>query len=359
MKKKVVFFVANLTARPHRRIQETISHGFAVDVYCLCKEESIVTPDYVVSYFEENEISHVSYFSRLIHFIPKILNCVKSYDRKKTIFYFFSLNTALASLLLRRTYVYEESDMLFDRFGISFLRRLVIYINKRIIRRSKLTVFTSQGFAQYYFRDNYPDNLIFIPNKVNRKCLDLPEWTKNPFDVNHIRFGFVGKLRYITLYNFAEVIATRFPQHEFYFYGKNGEFKKEDIETLKEKGNVFFHGVFKNPEDLPKVYSHLDFVVATYDTTGINPRYAEPNKVYESIFFRTPIIVSSNSFLETKVRNLKIGTAVNAFDKEEIESTVRAITESSYEGYMRSLMHIDRREAVGDMEELFNRMSAM
>ena len=35
-----------------------------------------------------------------------------------------------------------------------------------------------------------------------------------------------------------------------------------------------------------------DMVVATYDVTIENVRYAEPNKIYEAIFFETPIILS-------------------------------------------------------------------
>lgn len=78
-----------------------------------------------------------------------------------------------------------------------------------------------------------------------------------------------------------------------------------EAESLKDINNIFFHGAFKNPIDLPKIYSKIDFIVATYDTTTLNPQYAEPNKIYEAIFFRTPIIVSYNSYLANKVNKLK------------------------------------------------------
>lgn len=357
--KKIVFFVANLTSRPHRRIQETIEQGFDVDVYCLCKEEGIVTPNYEVTYFIESKLSSLSYSSRFSGLLPKILKCIKLYDKKNTIFYFFSLNTALATLFCRLNYVYEESDMLFDRFRSSFLRMVVKKVNLFIIKSSKFTVFTSEGFAQYYYGNVRPDNIIFIPNKVNKECLSLPQIVKNVCDINHIRFGFVGKLRYKTLYNFAEVIADKYPQHEFHFFGKNGGFTDEEIKYLESKGNVFFHGIFKNPVDLPEIYSMIDFVVATYDTTGINPRYAEPNKMYEAIFFRTPIIVSKNSFLQSKVEQLNIGFALNAMDKNEIEEGIKSINKITYQTFSESLFKINKEDVVGVSKELFVRLQEL
>lgn len=357
--KKIVFFVANLTARPHRRIQETIEHGFDVDVYCLCKEEGIVTPDYPVSYFVDGRLSNVSYSSRLNSLVPKILKSIKLYDKRNTIFYFFSLNTAIASLFHRINYVYEESDMLFDRFHSSILRKIVKKVNLNIIKHSEFTVFTSEGFAQYYYGDKWPNNLLFIPNKVNKECLSLPQMEKKEVDIEHIRFGFVGKLRYKTLYNFAEVVAEKYPRHEFHFFGKNGGFTDDEIKYLESRGNVFFHGIFKNPIDLPNIYRKIDFVVATYDTSGINPKYAEPNKMYESIFFRTPIIVSKNSFLQSKVERLNIGFAIDALNKDEIEDGINSINVETCQSYFESLHSINKEDVVGVSEDLFTRLKEL
>ena len=98
--KKIVFFVANLTSRPHRRIQETIEQGFDVDVYCLCKEEGIVTPNYEVTYFIESKLSSLSYSSRFSGLLPKILKCIKLYDKKKYYLLFLLLKYGFSDIVL-------------------------------------------------------------------------------------------------------------------------------------------------------------------------------------------------------------------------------------------------------------------
>lgn len=357
--RKIVFFVPNLTPRPNRRIQEFLDAGFDCDVFCMSHSEDIVSPRYNVTYLNEKRLSNMSYPKRMLLFSRQISDVVKKYDKKKTLFYFFSFNTAFLVLLRNLTFVYEESDMLFDRFSSPIFRSLTIRLNRRIIAKSKITVFTSEGFAHYYYKHEIPKNIIFVPNKVDKKCLDLPVVQKQDTDFNHLRFGFAGSLRYETLRNFAEVLIKNFPTAQFDFFGRNSDFSEEAISDLKNTGRVFFHGTFINPDDLPRIYSQLDFIVATYDVSGINPRYAEPNKLYEAIFFRTPIIVSRESFLEHKVKELGVGFSVNALDDKDIISEVGTITPDIYKGFISQLESIDRESVITSNEELIQRVLAL
>lgn len=357
--RKIVFFVPNLTPRPNRRIQEFLDAGFDCDVFCMSHSEDIVSPRYNVTYLNEKRLSNMSYPKRMLLFSRQIGDVVKKYDKKKTLFYFFSFNTAFLVLLRNLTFVYEESDMLFDRFSSPILRNLTIRLNRRIIAKSKVTVFTSEGFAHFYYKQRIPKNIIFVPNKVDKKCLGLPLVQKQATDFNHLRFGFAGSLRYETLRNFADVLIKNFPTAQFDFFGRNSAFPEEAISDLQKTGRVFFHGTFINPDDLPRIYSQLDFIVATYDVSGINPRYAEPNKLYEAIFFRTPIIVSRESFLEHKVKELGVGFSVNALDDKDIISEVGKITPDVYKGFISNLESIDRESVITSNEELIQRVLAL
>lgn len=356
---KIVFFVTNLTPRPNRRIQEFLEAGFDSDVYCMSHSEDIVNPRYNVTYLNENKLSNMSYPKRLLLFSRQIGDVIKRYDKKKTLFYFFSFNTAFVALTRRLRFVYEESDMLFDRFSSPILRRLVVKLNRRIVSKSKITVFTSEGFAHFYYKDIIPNNIIFVPNKVDKRCLLLPIIEKRDADFSHLKFGFAGSLRYETLRNFAEVLIKNFPTAQFDFFGRNSDFSEEAILDLKKTGRVFFHGTFTNPDDLPQIYSQLDFIVATYDVSGINPRYAEPNKLYEAIFFRTPIIVSRESFLEHKVKELGVGFSVNALDDKDIINQVGDITPEVYNGFISKLESIERESVITSNEELIQRVRAL
>ena len=83
---------------------------------------------------------------------------------------------------------------------------VIITINKKIIRKSSQTVFTSEGFSKFYFGEINPENVSFIPNKVSVECFDLPTKQKEIIDFNKLRFGFVGAVRYNCLFNFAKVL---------------------------------------------------------------------------------------------------------------------------------------------------------
>ena len=79
---------------------------------------------------------------------------IKQYDKEKTLFYFFTLNTSFITLLIPNLFfINEESDMLFDRAKNPLVRKLIIWANERIIKKSYKTVFTSQGFADFYYGD--------------------------------------------------------------------------------------------------------------------------------------------------------------------------------------------------------------
>ena len=356
----MVFFVTNLTPRPNRRIQEFIDADFDCEVYCMSHSEDIVVPHYKVTYLNENKLSKMSYPMRMLLFSRQIGSVVDKYDKRKTIFYYFSFNTAFVVLLRKKLqFIYEESDMLFDRFSSSILRSLIIKLNRIIISKSKITVFTSEGFAHFYYKTDIPKNIVFVPNKVDKRILELPVVKKHKTDFNHLKFGFVGSLRYETLRNFASVLIKNFPSAQFDFFGRNNSFSEDDIMKLKSMGRIFFHGTFTNPDDLPKIYSQLDFVVATYDVSGINPRYAEPNKLYEAIFFRTPIIVSRDSFLEHKVKELGVGFSVNALDDNDIVREVGSVTPDAYNDFVCKMELIKKESVITSNKELIRRIISL
>jgi glycosyltransferase involved in cell wall biosynthesis len=197
---------------------------------------------------------------------------------------------------------------------------------------------------------------VVIPNKVSAACLQLPAVAKESFDVNHIKFAFTGNARYQSIFNMCKVVAEHYPQHEFHFYGTLNYFTESQKKAVAGYKNVFVHGPFKNPDDLPEIYSKIDFVISTYDAGGVNVQYAESNKIYESMFFETPIFVSTNTVLEKIVNRNNMGFAINALDDKEVIRTINSITAESYEQFRTSLKAIDKKESVNDNAEFFRQL---
>lgn len=355
MRDKVVFFFNYMDDRYDKRVKEFVSEGYDVEVYAFMHLDDTADkysgyPIHTLKYYPELP----SYRQRIREFTPAFRKIIRNYDPKTTLFYFFSLNTAFTTLFCKGIkYIYEESDMLFDRTKNKVLRHIIKSLNKHIIKQSAQTVFTSEGFSAYYFGNSIPSNITIIPNKVSPACLDLPKYQRRPIDFNHIRFGFVGGARYMALYNFAKNLITLYPQHEFHFYGSVNAYSEEQVRALEAVGNITFHGKFKAPVDFPAIYGNIDFVVSTYDTAEINPKYAEPNKLYESMFFGVPIIVSSNSFLADKVAKFGIGFDVDPYDVVDIKKKIDAITPETYQKYWNAVTAIPKSESVNSNKVFF------
>lgn len=361
MASKIVFFVFDPSPRIDRRIKEFIGNGYEVEAYGFANDVNIkyVTND-VYKYNLLAEMKPGMSYIKRANNVKLLLDVIKSYDKKNTIFYFFTLNVAVATLLTPGIkYIYEESDMLFDRCGKDILKKTVIAINKRIIKKSALTVFTSEGFGEFYYGKKVLANICVVPNRVSVDCLNLPAVERTPFNPNHIRIGFVGNIRYQSILNVSKLVSEKFPQYEFHYYGNTEGLSEDQKQELKSQANVICHGLFKNPTDLPTIYSSIDVVVCTYDVKGVNPRYAEPNKLYEAIYYRTPMMVSSGSFLADKVDRLGIGFSVDADNLDDIESKIRNLTGETYSKYMASLNTIPQKTAVSINDELFARVSKL
>lgn len=352
-----------MVPRVDKRIKEFIANGYDVEVYGFEFENVRVDNSKNTAYYYNvlatipNFPNQLSYKERAVLFNKKIREVINRFDKKTTLFYFFTINTSFITLLVPNLiFINEESDMLFDRSKNPIVRKLIIWANKRIIKKSYKTVMTSQGFADYYYGNKIPKNIVVIPNKVSAACLKLQAVAKEPFDVNHIRFAFTGNARYNSIFNMCKIVGEHFPQHEFHFYGTLNYFTDAQKKAVSEYKNVFVHGPFKNPDDLPGIYSKIDFVISTYDAGGVNVQYAESNKIYESMFFETPIFVSTNTVLEKIVKRHNMGFALNALDDDEVVKTINSITTEKYEEFRGSLKAIDKKESVNDNTVFFQQL---
>lgn len=354
--KKIVFIVNSITIpRCIKRIEEFIDNGYEVEVFGFERGGEVYAkpPKFNITIIGKHDISQ-SYLQRLIVIYSSLKGLFKQYKHQNVLFYYFFFDVAFtARLICRRDFIYEESDLPYTGIGNSLLRNVLRMIDKRMIKQSFLTIMTSEGFIDYHFGNKKPQNILVVPNRVNPQLVEMG-YQRREIDLKHISFSFVGGFRYQSVLNFAEVIADCFPQHSFHVFGILIEHKEELIALCESHSNIHCHGIFNNPADLPMVYEQTDIVIATYDATYINAQYAEPNKLYEAIFFRTPIIVSSGTFLARKVRDLGIGYDVNALNKDSIKRLVATLSSIEIEEKVNRLKAIPSQYALNNNNELFD-----
>jgi glycosyltransferase involved in cell wall biosynthesis len=252
-------------------------------------------------------------------------------------------------------YVYEISDIPYAYPKYDRIRFLIKALDKIIIRQSSLTVMTSGGFNNYFKVKN--GRIIIQPNKVSPILKNLDR-SPRELTVCRYKFAFIGSIRYNTVLRFAQIIGEVFPQHEFHFYGGAAKDRLSQVLALAEKyDNIKYHGLFKSPDDLISIYNAIDIVVACYDNSSQNERIAEPNKLYESICFCKPIVVSGETYLADRVKELGCGFVLENQSRDSIVRFIRQIEVSSVNDISNRDLSLSEDDFIDDMSILTKRIS--
>lgn len=360
MKPKIVFIINSIgQLRCLKRIQEFRDHGYETVAYGFERKGKKLP--YKID-FELNVLgiidSNTPYLRRIYYLSKRLKQIFKRHKNENVIYYFFGLDIVFCSLpWLGRNYIYEESDLVHTYCSSNTVVMALEGVCKWVIQRSILSVFTSEGFLEYHFGSHRPSNIHIITNRVNTRVATLPPVRKKDLDADRLSIGFVGFMRGKAVLNFCRVFLEANPHNTFHFFGTAGDTLLFD--SLKAYPNCHFHGVYMNPDDLPAIYSQIDLVLATYDITHTNPRFLDPNKLYEAIYFETPVIVSKDTFLAKKVKKMNIGFEVNAFDEQDIQALLRQLTPEAISEKVQSIQCLDKKSALNDNEDFFIRLKTL
>lgn len=360
---KIVFIINSISAqRCIKRVEEFINHGYDVDVYGFNRHMKTHLQPKHFSLEIIGEFCNTLPFQSRVHIllngINKVLNRYK--NNSDVYFYLFQLDVALIFRLLShgKKYFYEESDLMHTYIKNSFIKKSLEFVDKLIIRKSILSIFTSEGFLIYHYGNKWPENVSIITNRLNVDIENIEKINKRDFEENKLKVGFVGFPRYKSILKFIDIFCSNFPNYEFHVYGEIIDKNKDYFEHLQKYQNCFFHGTFSNPKDLPRIYSNIDIVLSTYDVEYENVRYAEPNKIYEAIYFETPIIVSSGTFLEKKVQRLGIGYSVDTRNDLDVISLIRNLNSTSIERARNACRKIKKSDCLNINTSFFKKIES-
>lgn len=361
--KKIVFVVNALhMQRCIKRIDEIAEIGHTVEAYGFDRGVDVrkrpLSCNIEVIGRINNSTGYVKRLSTIYNGIKRVLESTKDED---VVYYLFGLDNAMFFMLQsRKQFIYEESDLVHTYMKSGIARRFFEWVDKKAIKKALLAVFTSEGFIRYHFGTHKPKNSIVIANRLPLTVEELPKADKKVFDIKHLSIGFVGFIRFKSIFNFSRVLCQKFPHHEFHFYGTiDNDNDRRLFEPLKAYTNCHFHGVFQHPNDLPSIYAQLDLVLSTYDVENENVRYAEPNKIYEAIYYKTPIIVSSGTYLAEKVNELGIGYDIDAMDDKSVVNFISGLSKESIKEKQAAIDKIDPQNALNINNDFYNALKCV
>ncbi len=264
----------------------------------------------VVGTMENNQ-----YLNRLGNFLNLLYLIYYQHGLSFKNVYVLGLDIRMMSVFIINSKIdYEISDIVW-MYKKSFQKFFLRTIDTFLAKHANSVIFTSKGFySAYYKKYIKPENVIIKENKFKTygKVTSIEEIKKDC-----IRIAYVGAFRYVDIFrNLINVVKgnTNFVLN---FYGDG---QKEIVSEMKENerkyNNIFFHGAFKNPDDLQRIYSenNLNFVV--YDNRLENEKIAMPNKYYESGYFNIPIVAAKETYVGERVQEQKLGWTSGISEKE-------------------------------------------
>lgn len=235
--------------------------------------------------------------------------------------YVFGLDSALiASLAFDRTVplVYEVGDIRNQDPRASIISRAIYALERRIVNTATVIVVTTSAFIEQYFSHMAPGvtkKSLVIKNRLPSAFVDMADRTPGRPLARPIRIGFVGLFRYAkSLLPLVDAVSDRVGAYELHLFG-DGPLRDALQTRARNAQNVFYHGPFKNPDDLKDIYDFIDINYVVYDNSELNVRLAIPNKLYESIYFGKPMVVAAKTQLAEWVRKLDIGFVVDPGQK--------------------------------------------
>ena len=349
MSNKIIFIVGSLSQpRCIKRILSFVNAGFDCEVYGYDRKKyncNALPSEIKVTVLGEM-VDGTNYFNKLKTYQKDIRRIIRLNKNDSTLFYSFELMASFFLYLRGKRFIYEISDIPYAYPRFSKVLFLLKAIDKRIIKKSIATVMTSKGFYDFY--DLKCNKIIIQPNKVSSLLSDLVRQPMCLQSTSKLVFSFVGAIRYDTVFRFAEVIGRFFPQHEFHFYGQaTGKSLERCSYLTNHYINVKYFGAFKNPEDLSKLYNNINVIVACYTPSSLNERLAEPNKLYEAMFFCKPIVVSDGIFLSSQVQHYGCGFCIDATNEQSIVSFINNLNADD-------INRISEKEAQINTDELID-----
>lgn len=348
--KEIVFILSSLND-PHyrKRVEEFIDKGFNVRVYGFMRKGQVLQ-DLPYTPIILGEIQSRNYSAR-INLFRTTIKSISPNCKGKIIFY-SSLDVAIwGRIYIDSPYIYEVCDLTELTIGNRLIRDILSYANKRVIKKSIKTIITSEGFAEY-FGKNLKDKFYLIPNKIS---LNIPHFIEKNRELTEIiKIGFVGVIRFETIYKFIKVCADYGKNIEVHLYGFYSDGDEWAVKTKELKAdNIYYHGKFKNPEDLPGIYENIDMLLCAY-TPNLGVMFAEPNKLYEAIYFRCPIIVSENVFLGEKVKRLGVGYVINSMDENSILQFLESLNNTDYQRKIKACKSISQKDCLNNNQAFFD-----
>lgn len=226
---------------------------------------------------------------------------------------------------LRFKHIYHIADFYSESRNIpSFLKKILRAMEIKVIDSSDCTIICNEErFEQ--IKGCKQKNIEVIHN-VPVLSDDIKKYLKgfnyNIGDNDKLRLCYVGKLsknRFIL--DVLSVINNM--DNVCLDIAGVGPIEGKVADIAKNSSNIEYYGKLKY-EDALKLYSKCDLMFSVYDPNVPNHKYSAPNKIYEAMILKKPIIVAEKTGVDKIVTKNNMGIVIK-YSREEFEKELKRL----------------------------------
>lgn len=331
--KNILFFLSH---QPNPRFIKQINYlAESSQVSVICFKRSTL-PDLSaniaagVTYLSAGEIeSSGRYFSRLKAY-AKALGVLWRYRKRihSDVVIVNNIDVLLLEKILQllkfrsTKVVMEVSDLLQYVFDRGVLARIFKTIDQAVVRLfvDRLIVTSGKYYDVYYSKFFRGPHLV-LENKPLRN--NVPPRIERGGRSGPLIVGVVGLIYQAAPLRALFDAVKDDDSVEVHIHGRlyDAQNSRELIESYcAVQRNIIFKGEYDFFRDAASIYGGLDILYVSYDTvdTMQNNRVALPNKLYEAMYFRVPVIASKGTYLAERVMAQGIGYEIDCGSVEQI-----------------------------------------
>ncbi|CVK15713.1 Glycosyltransferase involved in cell wall bisynthesis [Apibacter mensalis] len=233
--------------------------------------------------------------------------------------------------------IYSELPSIQGRFAQKVWRKL----EKYLIPRVKHFYTVSEGYADF-FEKKYGNRPLVIKNvpllniascKEKKRTIDLPENTQNKKIL--LYQGAINSCRGID----KMIEAINFIENAQLWIIGNGPLKK-DYEKLciklQVENKVYFFGEIP-PKQLRQITPMADLGLSLEEDGGLSYRYALPNKLFDYIHAKIPILGTYLPEIKNIINENQIGEVISDHSAFEISEKIKFLISKGKKYYLTNL----------------------
>ncbi len=260
---------------------------------------------------------------------------------KKCTLFSNDLDTLLPNFLVSRL---QQKKLIFDSHELfseipelvarKRIKKIWLIIEKKIIPKLQYIITVSDSIKKYY-QNLYGVSAIVVRN--------IPETKK----IHRTKFNFDVKEKKVILYQGSinigrgiELMIQTMPLLDEYIFVIIGDgdildvLKKKVISLSLEK-KVKFLGQ-KTPQELKKLTPNASIGMSLEDDLGLNYRYSLPNKIFDYIHAKVPILVSDLPEMSSIVDKYSVGEVLRERTPEALAQVIVNMSNKNYEKELKA-----------------------